>query len=417
MAVTDSVLPVNEEGNSRATRRRRNASSPSAVRVQLMEVIHQHICSQSRLPEMVEQIVHTTQTTLRAEASSVLLLDEAGDRLYFQVAEGTKSKDLKRITIDIDSGIAGWVVAHREPAIVNDVTRDSRFTGEVDRSVGFVTRSVMCVPLMVHSSLIGVIEVLNTLDGTNFTDQDLDSLQAVAATAAIAIENTRLQYNLEQGYKATMRSLAAAIDAKDPYTRGHSQRVMEYAVMAGLSSGLSQQELGTLEQAAILHDVGKIGVDDTILRKPGKLTVQERLKVQDHPVIGAAIINDIPFLKDARQLIMHHHERLDGSGYPHQLVGDEIPVGARILAVADAFDTMTTDRPYRKALSFGEAMKEFERCSGTQFCPRAVEAFLDGLYSHSTAAEDAVVDVLGRSTQSCQDICRTPKVTLQKANQ
>jgi hypothetical protein len=415
MTETDSISPCSEDGLIRA-KRRRNASSPSAVRIQLLEAINQHISSYSPLPEMVEQIVRTTQMALRAEASSVLLVDEAGDRLYFQVAEGAKADELKEVTVDLHSGIAGWVASHREAAVVNDVTKDHRFTGEVDRSVGFVTRSLMCVPLMVHTSLIGVLEVLNRLDETDFTERDLDTLKAVAATAAIAIENTRLQHSLEQGYKATMRSLAAAIDAKDPYTRGHSQRVMEYAVMAGLSYGLSQGELGTLEQAAILHDVGKIGVDDAILRKPGSLTAEERLKVQDHPVIGAAIIDGIPFLKDARELIMHHHERLDGSGYPHQLIGDEIPVGARLLAVADAFDTMTTDRPYRKALSLGEAMKEFESCSGSQFCPRAVEAFLNGLHTHGSAGDPVVVDVFGHSPRSRGDVRHAKKAASRKSD-
>jgi len=417
MTITDGMPLAKNDGGSRATRRRRNVSSPAVVRIQLMDAINQHICSPSLLTEMVEQIVRTTQAFLLAEASSVMLLDEAGDSLYFHVAASTKSEELKRITVDLNTGIAGWVAAHREPAVVNNVREDSRFTGEVDRSVGFVTRSVMCVPLIVRGSLIGVLEVLNRIDGTDFTDQDLDSLQAVAATAAIAIENARLQYSLEQGYKATMRSLAAAIDAKDPYTRGHSQRVMEYALMAGLAFGLSQRDLETLEQAAILHDIGKIGVDDAILRKPGQLTAEERLKVQDHPVIGAAIINDIPFLKDARLLIMHHHERADGSGYPHHLAGDEIPFGARILAVADAFDTMTTERPYRKALSLGEAMKEFERCSGTQFCPQAVEAFLDGLHNTRRTAEDAVGDALGQNAQVCQDVPRAPKIRPRKGSQ
>ena len=325
----------------------------------------------------------TTQTALKAEASSILLLDDSGSKLHFHVAGGSKSSQLKRISVDLNSGIAGWVASHVEPAVVNDVSTDERFTGQVDRSVGFVTRSVMCVPLVVNSIPIGVLEVINKTNGAGFTAQDLDSLQAVAATAAIAIDNTRLHERVEQGYKTTMRSLAAAIDAKDPCTRGHSERVVEYAVLAALAMGLDHDEINVIEQAAILHDVGKIGIDDRILKKPDRLTPEERLIIQEHPHIGASIIEGIPFLKEARELVLHHHERLDGSGYPHHLEGEQIPRGARILAVADAFDTMVTDRPYRAALPVHEATAELRMCAGTQFDTDVVDAFLSGLQTRN----------------------------------
>jgi len=380
MAPVQKTLAKNRKEHSLPS----GAPGSSSLRMQLLDAVNRHICSSSRLSETVEQIVQTTQTALRAEASSVLLLDDSGSHLSFHVAEGAKASRLKHVTVGLDSGIAGWVATHKEPAIVNNVRADSRFTGEVDKSIGFVTRSVMCVPLVVHSSSIGVLEVLNKRDGSGFTEQDLECLEAVAATAAIAIENTRLQQKVEQGYKATMRSLAAAIDAKDPYTRGHSQRVVDYSVLAAVALGLSHNEVDVIEQAAILHDVGKIGIDDRILSKPDRLTTEERLIVQEHPIIGAAIVADIPFLADARELLIHHHERLDGSGYPHRLAGDDIPLGARILAVADAFDTMVTDRPYRSALPVEQAVAELRRCSGSQFDERVVEAFLGGLQTRAT---------------------------------
>jgi len=385
--------------------RGRRTSGPSAARVRLMDAVNQHLMSDSRLPSIVEQIVHTAQTALDAEASSVLLLNDIGTKLYFQVAEGDKAQELKTVIVDTQSGIAGWVARHNESAVVNDVASDTRFTGDIDRTVGFRTRSVICVPLSIQGKLIGVLEVLNKLTAAGFTNYDLASLHAVAGPAALAIESTRLQHQVEEGYKATMRSLAAAVDAKDPYTRGHSLRVMQYSLMAGLALHLSPDQLNVLEQGAILHDVGKIGVDDRILRKPARLTKAERLQMEDHPAIGAAIVEDIPFLREARKLILHHHERWDGSGYPNQLCGDQIPFGASVLAVADAFDTMTTDRPYRKAMPFGAAMREFERCSGTQFCPEAVEGFIAGLRDHSAAAESAAEQLLGVAEPPCGRTC------------
>ncbi len=370
-------------------------TGPSRVKLQLMDAISRHIVSDCGLAETVEQIVETTQTTVRATAASLLLPDESGFKLHFGVVKGNKSRELKEVTLDLQSGIVGWVARHMEPVIVNDVSMDARFTGEVDRSIGFETRSVMCMPLTMHGEFVGVLEVLNKVDGTGFTAQDLETLEAIAATAALAIKGNQLQQQLQDGYKATLRSLAAAIDAKDPYTRGHSARVMQYALMTGVSLGLDAAELESLEQGAVLHDVGKIGVDEYILRKPGRLTSKERSKSEQHPLIGAAIVADVPFLKEARKIILHHHERWDGAGYPYRLKGEESPLGARIVAIADAFDTMTTDRPYRQPLTYDEAVQETLRCSGSQFCPRSVEVFLDGMQKHSDIVDGAAEQLLG----------------------
>ena len=183
---------------------------------------------------------------------------------------------------------------------------------------------------------------------------------------------------MADGYKGTIRALAASIDAKDPYTRGHTQRVTEYALLGAISLTLSQQELEVLEYAGILHDVGKIGIPDSILSKPGPLTPEEWSIVRQHPVIGANIMKDASFLEESKKLVLHHHEKYDGTGYPDGLIGNDIPLGARLLAVADSFDSMTTDRAYRSALSIEDALDELHKCCGTQFCPVAVEAFISG---------------------------------------
>ncbi|MFC1989617.1 HD-GYP domain-containing protein, partial [Chloroflexota bacterium] len=179
-------------------------------------------------------------------------------------------------------------------------------------------------------------------------------------------------------YKDTIKVLAAAIDAKDPYTQGHSHRVMEYAALGATSLSLRPEELEMLEYASILHDIGKIGIADRILGKPERLLEKEWEIMRRHPQIGANMIKDITFLEKASVLILHHHENYDGSGYPDGLKYDEIPIGARLIAVADAFDTMTTARSYRAALGMDYATYELYEGSGTQFCPVAVDAFVSG---------------------------------------
>ena len=198
---------------------------------------------------------------------------------------------------------------------------------------------------------------------------------------ATLVENSRLHQRVADGYKSTIKALAASIDAKDHYTRGHSQRVTEFALLAATSLSMSQDELEILEYAGILHDIGKIGIPDSVLRKPGPLTPEEWEIIRQHPVIGASIIEGIAFLEEARKLALHHHERYDGTGYPDSLAGEDIHLGARLLAVADSFDSMTTDRAYRTAMSIDDALDELRRSCGTQLCPIAVEAFISGFGS------------------------------------
>ena len=348
------------------------------ARLNLLYEVGKKVGSASQLIPVVKQITVMTQRTLAASASSVLLLGDQEQELFFEVAVGPAGKTLRQVRLGMQSGIAGWVASHGKPLIINDVSSDQRFDKSVDEVTGFVTRSIICAPLVTHRQVIGVIEVLNKVDGSDFTEQDLAALVSVASTAAMAIENARLHQTVLDAYKSTIKALAAAIDAKDPYTRGHSQRVMEYALLGGRALSLSEEELGTLEYAGILHDVGKIAIADNILNKPDTLTPKEWEIMHEHSVIGANILREIPFLQKTSQLVLHHHERYDGKGYPGGLKGEDIPMGARLIAVADAFDTMTTDRSYRPALTVDYTISELYGCSGTQFCPVALEAFVSG---------------------------------------
>jgi HD-GYP domain-containing protein (c-di-GMP phosphodiesterase class II) len=350
------------------------------ARLELVYEVSKKVGSVPRMTQMLEQVIKMTQQTLNASAASILLFRDSDHELYFEVASGPVGKALRQVKLNTQYGIAGQVARTGKPLIVNDVTRSPNFHKMIDETTGFITKSLVCAPLIVQRKILGVIEVLNKRDGSEFGEQDLEAVVSVATTAAMAIENTRLHQTILEAYKNTISALAAAIDAKDPYTCGHSQRVQEYTLMAGTFLSLSTDEIETLEYAGILHDIGKIAIDSQILNKPGPLTASEWAIMREHSTIGADLLMGIPFLEKASELVLCHHERFDGKGYPGGLKGEDIPLGARLIAVADAFDTMTTDRAYRPAMSVDAAVKELHSCAGGQFCPVAVKAFISGLH-------------------------------------
>jgi putative nucleotidyltransferase with HDIG domain len=180
----------------------------------------------------------------------------------------------------------------------------------------------------------------------------------------------------ESAYDATLRALSGALDVRDRELEGHAQRVARYMDLMAREMRSAKVDLPTLRRGALLHDLGKLGMPDEILLKAGELDVNEWTVMKRHPSYGARILAGIPFLTGAAEIVRHHHERFDGTGYPDGLVGEDIPIGARIFAIADAFDAMTSDRPYRKAMSLADARKEIEGCSGAQFDPDVVKAFL-----------------------------------------
>jgi HD-GYP domain-containing protein (c-di-GMP phosphodiesterase class II) len=353
------------------------------TRLELIYEVSKKIGAVPRMTQMLEHVIRMTQQTLGASAASVLLFRNNDQELFFEVASGPVSKALRQVRLNTQYGIAGQVARTGKPIVVNDASRSPNFHKIIDDTTGFATRSLICAPLAVHQKILGVIEVLNKQDGTEFGEQDLDAVISVANTAAMAIENTRLHQSILEAYTGTITALAAAIDAKDPYTRGHSQRVMEFSLLTGSYLSIAREEMEILEYAAILHDVGKIAIDSRILNKPAALNEAEWEAVREHPVIGANILRSVPFLERASELVLCHHERFNGQGYPNGLKGEDIPLGARIISVADAFDTMTTDRAYRPALPVEQAIRELNNCSGGQFCPQAVKAFVGGLRLHT----------------------------------
>lgn len=228
---------------------------------------------------------------------------------------------------------------------------------------------------------------------TESFNQMTRSLKEKSASLKVAM------IQLQDTYLMTIEALAAAVEARDPYTHGHTQRVEEYAVLMARQLGCSDDEISAIRRASVLHDIGKIGIEDTILRKQGRLEAEEELRMQRHPTIGVDMLQGIDFLEPVLPLIRHHHERWDGNGYPSQLRGDEIPLGARILAVADALDAMTSDRPYRAARTFEYAKTEILKGSGTHFDPEVVTAFIQ----NQRAIEDLLRHTATDDTQHHPD--------------
>ncbi len=236
--------------------------------------------------------------------------------------------------------------------------------------------ALISVPLALQGTINGMLNVFSFTEGRAFQEGQRKALYILASRAAQAIENAKLHQSLKQAFHETIEGLAYAIEAKDPYTLGHSRRVTHYCEQIARQMQLPEEEVEKLTWAAILHDIGKIGLRIEALNKKGPLTEEEWRVFKSHPSKGRTILEPIRFLKEIIPIVYHHHERYDGKGYPEGKKGDEIPISARILAVADSFDAMTSTRAYREALSKEAAVKELKVNAGTQFDPGVVEAFL-----------------------------------------
>ena len=251
----------------------------------IMEV-HRKLNSASSLDQIMSQVIKMTELTLNAEAASILLFRNNDQELYFEAASGPVGKTLRQVKLNTQYGIAGQVARTGKPLIVNDVARSKNFHKMIDDTTGFATQSLVCAPLNVSKKILGVIEVLNKRDGTSFGEHDLDAVVSVACTVAMAIENTRLYQSMAETNRTTLETAAAAIDSKGPYSMGHSQRVMEYALKAGVVLSFSTEEMEALEYGGMLHDIGKFCIDSIILNKKGPFTSQEWEQVTGTPRQG-----------------------------------------------------------------------------------------------------------------------------------
>jgi HD-GYP domain-containing protein (c-di-GMP phosphodiesterase class II) len=288
----------------------------------------------------------------------------------------------------LGENIAGRVLKNREAMLVKDIDEISWMKNKINVEFkSFISAPVICAELRSFDVPLGVINVTNKAGNESFSEQDLQTLSFIANTASIAINNQQNRQMLEKSYLDTVKALIVALEARDTYTKGHSVRVMEYSEGIGRRLGLEERMIGTIRDAAILHDIGKIGIADKVLLKSGRLDPGEHKEIRKHSEISYAIVNSISSLQEVGMIVRQHHERYDGKGYPSGLKDEEIHIGARIMAVADAYDAMTSNRPYRHALDAEDVVGELMTVSGAQLDPQCVEAFIQYI-SEKKAAEN-----------------------------
>jgi HD-GYP domain-containing protein (c-di-GMP phosphodiesterase class II) len=257
----------------------------------------------------------------------------------------------------------------------SNALEDERFQ-RAESVIQMEIHSVLCVPMQTPDKVIGVIYADTVAESAAFSRHDLELLLAIARQAGVAIQRAQFSEQFRQLLRSTVRALVAAIEAKDEYTKGHSERVTGYALRLGAVMGLEEASLRTLELAGFLHDVGKIGIPESILRKAGPLTDKEYTIIKEHARLGGSIISNIEGAGDLAEIVRHHHERWDGKGYPDGLKGEEASLLSRVLVVTDAYDAMSSQRPYRDRLARETVIRTIQSGSGTQFDPGVVEYFL-----------------------------------------
>ena len=321
------------------------------------------------LSEVMDKFIQLTG----AQRAFLMLQDDQG-KLYTVVGRNWKLESLKPGEYEISRTVVDRVVQEEEAILTTNAQEDPRFDG-IQSVVAYSLRSILCVPLIVKDEFIGVIYADNRVREGIFTENHRFLLSAFANQAAAALENAQLFNDLSMSYEQTLEALVTALDARERETEQHTRRVVLYSMALAKKMGLSDEELIEIRRGALMHDIGKIWVPDAILQKPGPLTDEEWVVMRRHPEEGLRILQGIVFFEGAVDIVGSSHEHYDGSGYPRGLVGDQIPRGARIFAVADALDAITSNRPYRKAQPFRAAYDEILRCRGTQFDPKVVDVF------------------------------------------
>ena len=327
------------------------------------------------LDRLLNLLSEKSMTTMKAEVGYILMLSEKTGNLVVGGSSGIPKDFDRQVEVPLKpGGVSYWVMNNNQPKLIDKIDGAREFS-KMSR-LGFIRKSVICAPLTDKQKVIGTITVANPVDGSSFGQSDLELLTTIAAQASVAIRNARLYEAQETSYLNTVQALVSAIEASDAYTRGHSERVTRYSVALAKRMGIDGEPLKQLEQAAVLHDIGKIGIDVALLHKKEKLTPADIDVLKLHPSIGVRILEPIHFLDTVREIIEQHHERYDGKGYPKGLAGSEWRLEGKILSVCDTYDAMTSDRPYRKALSHKIAMQEILDHSGTQFDPDVAAAFI-----------------------------------------
>ena len=333
------------------------------------------INQQTNRSDLLDRLLVLMFKVLLVDNGTIMLFDEENSTLVPEVARNKHGKAQK---ITLSKTIAMKVFTNNISVITHDATQDSRFNDTKGSVMFHGIRSAMCVPLASPNKTHGIFYVDTRFSTGVYTEHDLHFFTAIGHQAGIAIENVKLYEEQKRSFESLIEALASTIDARDPMTAGHSERVSEYSLGIAKALNLSETEQELIKYAGFLHDFGKIGVRDAVLMKPGSLSPPEQMEMRQHATITENILSKIRFSSEFQEIVAVaslHHEHIDGSGYPHGLNGDEIPLGAKIIAIADTFDALVSKRHYKPALSVEEAFSELDRCKGTFFDPDIVECF------------------------------------------
>jgi len=378
-SVRTFVLPSEEAKEQIVDTALLEGASPGETKAlrDLMNIykVGNEIHSARSLQELADTVVEHAFKGIRADRGFLILLDEKTGDLVPVVGRGSGTMTASgEIRLTLSSSIAKDVLKGGDCILTRNALEDNRY-GPSESILTYNIHSAVCAPLRGNTQIVGLIYFDTVHESHTFDKENLRFITAIANQAGIAIENMLLFNQRRQLLLGSLKALVASLEARDPYTHGHSERVAACSKAIGSELDLQDDTMEILELAALLHDIGKIGMPENILNKPGKLTEEEDQLKEDHPIKGAEILANISNIDEIIAGVRHHHERVDGAGYPDGLMGEDIPLVSRIIAVADAFDAMTSDRSYRRPFTVEETLDEMAMNGGAQFDANIVAGF------------------------------------------
>ena len=339
------------------------------------------ITESKTLERVLNSLMDMVTEIISCEGAMLFLVDEKNGEPDVALKRNISKKNEAKINLQMKQKVIEWTLKKGKTIAMPDIDEDANDTDKA---------TFVLIPLIAHDKPVGLIDIISDTPEGDITTKDLSLLTILAKQAALAIENVKLYESMKKDQISIIRALSSTVDAKDHHTSGHSLKVSEYSQKIAESLGMSERDIENIKYAALLHDIGKIGIPDEIIKKPTRLTPEEFEIVRKHPVIGARIIKEIESLSPMVPIILHHHERFDGKGYPDGLKGEAIPIGARIVHAADAYDTMVSARAYKDMLPAELAVSELRKNAGTQFDPKVVETFITILRRSSVGYDDKI---------------------------
>ncbi len=375
------ILGKVQEENKHLLKRQKILTEKLSTHLAVSEDINSELDFNTLFP----LIIHKLSEAMKAERTSLYIIDEENQEVWTKAAE-----QIEEIRLPMGKGICGKVAETGEIINVKDAWDLPYFSREFDIKYNFRTRSMICMPINNRAGKrIGIIQVINKENGGYFDKDDESLLKGLIAQVAIALENSFLMDELELSFESSVRTLSATVDARHPLTAGHSLRVTEYALLIAGEMNLNKVEKEVIKYAALLHDIGKIAIRDSVLLKNGRFTPEERTEMNHHPAKTRDILEKFHFpanLQSVPTIAAYHHEKVNGQGYPEALKGEELPLGSKILAVADVFDALTSPRDYpkydgketmsQKPMPLSRAITILNKEKGSHFDPDVVHAFL-----------------------------------------